>query len=322
MRPHQQQTDFGLNHVLGRTTATRPNGNRIQEVFEDGQIAATASLPADNTDQQIGGEDALPLPEAAGAPETLDQGYELVSTSTPPSENASEIHERNRDTDLESPGVHDLPRTLYFCIDEFNIFDSLVLEEILELRAVSKAMLNMAEDYILHKLIPESQVEVYTESSVFGRITTESHKLFPVIRRVPKANRVLPDDSLLYEPEYHLLETRFGTNKFTPVKVKFTTPNQKTSYIWNLEPLRGFSPHDLPNGRGCCFPTSESYCERMFEIFNQFKIKEIKEAIWLPVKVYYKHYGDDYPDIKIHAVSIPLQCLLKLIIAKRGLQRV
>jgi hypothetical protein len=133
---------------------------------------------------------------------------------------------------------------------------------------------------------------------------------------VERQKRVLPDGKILFEPTYEELDTRYHPNFITPVEIIFNTPGQKTLYHWRLEPLNEPYRYDLHRHR-TYIHKPECYTLNRFLIFHKFRIADSKGPI--PVKVYYKQDVPQNPNTKLHAVSIPLESLLELIIAKRGL---
>jgi hypothetical protein len=239
------------------------------------------------------------------------------------SEDSAGRHQLSPSSSTDETGDEPPSKLLVLLIPGHEVFRYLTLEDILETRGICRRMRAEAQLYVLHDLLPLSRIQVSTKSIVYGQVKIESHELLPVIKRVPRRERHLPAGRVVYEPDYDTMTTRYHPNRFTPEKVVFTTPSERTSYHWNLEPLRKRTRHDLPYSRSRqpCLFASESYMRNeKFQVFHQFRIRESKEAIHLPVKVFYKRCGDESPDIKLHAVSIPLDCLLKLIVAKRGLR--
>jgi hypothetical protein len=310
-----------------------------QVVDESGYITATSNTatgssdlghPPSNVSIQ---SPALSAVDGASVHSVIQYHFAIYTPHSPPenspedNENSSEDNENSSGADQHGsppsePSELQLQPTMsslfHFFVNEFNILKYLSLEQILEVRGVSPQMSRMAQFWVLHKLIPESQIEVSTMSSVQGHQSTEQVRLSPVIKRVVVAQRVLPGGRLVFEPQYEEVEARYQPNHFMPVKIIFTTPDQQTSYHWSLEPLQEASRHEQPYRHRSYLYTPECYSRNKFLIFHKFKIEESKEEI--PIKVFYKRQNDGHPDTKLHAVSIPLECLLELVFAKRGLQ--
>jgi hypothetical protein len=305
-----------------------PQADQHQAVGESGEATTSRYTVPGRPDPQLDHPSsnvsiqspALSAVDGASVQAVIQNHYAIYTPLSPP-ENTSDCDEDSSGADQqECPLLK--PTTLsslfHFCVDEFDIFKYLSLEQVLATRGVCRQMSRMAEFWVLHELIPESQIEVSTKSMVLGHESTEQVQLSPVIKKVVVAKRVLPGGRLVFEPTYEEVEARYRSNHFMPVKIIFTAPDQKTSYHWNLEPLREASRHEQPSRHRSYLYKPECYSRDKFLIFHKFKIAESKEEI--PIKVFYKRQNDGHPDTKLHAVSIPLKCLLGLVFAKRGLQ--
>jgi hypothetical protein len=156
-------------------------------------------------------------------------------------------------------------------------------------------------------ILAESQIQVDTSYFDDGRETTEYEHLYPVIRRIPVERRVLPDDRLVFEPDFDgALRYSYHRNQYRPREIIMRMPGR--TLRWSLQPDIAPPRYEVVrNEHGSYIPatniTQLGPGDR-FTIFNYHLEQDFRREF--PVKVFYKTNGDMK---KLHCMSIPLRLL-------------
>lgn len=168
------------------------------------------------------------------------------------------------------------------------------------------------EKYVLGKIIKNSSIDCHT---LYQRDPPpepperERQLLFPVLRRVntDERGRCVPKGRIVFERDPNCdAYFFFRLKNFEPNMIEFLSGGNGLRHRWELEKTRcTASRYDHDEWNGTCPPTPVGRVFHRFEDFNIVNEHDLDDTI--PVYVFYKMYG---PDVRLHAVSIPIGWLM------------
>lgn len=154
---------------------------------------------------------------------------------------------------------------------------------------------------MLHYILPRSHILFSTTFIDDDCERTETQILYPVIRRVSKERRGLPQGCLVYEPDYSAHSYTYRPGEFSPTGLKLCLPDQTSYKVHLLSAYTTISRYD--HGRRNTRMTPPDTERDEFSIFNG----PAGDGL---LKVFYKRTEDSY---KLHAFSIPFLYVLDVI---------
>jgi hypothetical protein len=140
---------------------------------------------------------------------------------------------------------------------------------------------------------------------------TKIERLFAVIRNRPREKWVLPDDRIVFEPNYDVLRPRYHRHHYRPADVELVgLPGTPVPKMWRLIPHRRLSHRD-EDSRGRVY-LPHTNCTRLredrYSVFEYFHDRDPRKEV--PTKVWYKFDGDM---MQLHCISIPLHSLVNIL---------
>ena len=148
-----------------------------------------------------------------------------------------------------------------------------------------------------------------------GSDTNDSQTLYPVLRRLMRDPRQVPDkihnDLVVFEPSPEDMRHQYPRNRHEPSDLTLRIDSHRIR--WTLEPDLPRSRHDTRNGRDTFIPATNATREGpegCFTIFQYIHSSDVRKEY--PLNVYYREY-DDYVKLRLHCVGIPLG-LLRLLL--------
>ena len=188
----------------------------------------------------------------------------------------------------------------------------------LSLQKVLPSLSTTYTQHILHDILPETTLMINTKRGGEGPENIRE-TLKPVIKRIARHDRVLPsDDRIVYEPEQYTNNCGgFRLGEFVPTSMAVRLPGENP-VVWALS-------DDTPKSRGYRnFRKKPSDHEdsrivrRRYCIFDDLYSERPGEGqpVQFPVKIFYKRSEGDNGSLRLHAVSIPLACLVERLTAE------
>lgn len=204
---------------------------------------------------------------------------------------------------------------------EHRLEQYLQIKDIINLGRISPELeIVVLKDFLQDYIISNSYITLRTKHVRAGSRPRESLPLYPVIRRRDKLDRVLPDGRVVYEPDYNNFRPSYRPGKYAPDEIEFHLPielhrpsrSRSTPYRWPLgenQVGRPYQTHDTVYREERNAPSSNmSVVQGVFYKFRNEMSGEDQQDDF-PVNVFYKREGDSEA-AKLHAVSIPWECLL------------
>lgn len=139
-------------------------------------------------------------------------------------------------------------------------------------------------------------IALRTAFQVDNEVEEESENLYPVFKKLPLGDRVLPDNRVVFEPEsFDGHRYCYPRAHYHPVDVfMFDLPCRRRTYHWQL---------GEENERN-----TQNFREDRYFIFHYYHECDIWRKF--SMKVWYKFDGNK---MRLHCVSIPLQLLLMIV---------
>jgi hypothetical protein len=164
-------------------------------------------------------------------------------------------------------------------------------------------------DHILHDILPECRIKF---STMRTDVTLERHReeLLPVIKRIQKEKRVLPENRVVFEPSHNGSGNcgLFRPGEFAPAGIDFFLPNSLTAAChWDLSGSRRPRERDFRR-EGPVVPEDPHSLRRRYYKFRDLDSKDFPEQF--RVNVFYKRPAGSQ-GANLFAVSIPLDCLVQ-----------
>jgi hypothetical protein len=196
----------------------------------------------------------------------------------------------------------------------------LQIKEIINLgRSSPELKILVLKDFLQDYIVSNSYITFWTKHERAESRPRESLPLYPVIKDRDKLKRVLPDDRVVYEPDYDNFRHSYLPGKYAPDEIEFHLPidlhrpsrSRSTPYRWPLGEKQARRPdetHDTVYREEPNAPSSNmSIVQGVFYKFRNEMSSEDQQDF--PVYVFYKREGEGEA-VKLHAVSIPWECLL------------
>lgn len=141
---------------------------------------------------------------------------------------------------------------------------------------------------------------------------TKTERLSPVIRNRRPGKWVLPDNRIVFEPDYDLPRPRYHRNHYRPTDLEMVgLPGHPEPVKWRLVPHHRLSHRD-ENSRGRVY-LPHTNCRRLredkFSVFDYYHERDLRKEFC--TKVWYKFDGDQ---MQLHCISIPLQLLVVILL--------
>lgn len=184
------------------------------------------------------------------------------------------------------------------------------VREVIIARGISSSIKEVVDDYFLHQLLSNSEIKLVTQyiDDFEGRKEREWEVLLPVIRRVERNKRFLPQNRLVYEPDpQRFTRYYYRHGKFEILRIEFRLKEGNT-YYWPL------NPHFDSTVDSDYRPTYRNrqsihllQIVKHTKLHQYYRFDTFKNS---PVHVFYK--DDPDPDLnvfRLHALSIPLDYL-------------
>ena len=277
------------------------NGDARSEVSVDGNMGELDNNIGDN-DQQLNSipphtvdsegeapapasEEAVPATVPASSPESLDLTIDRLITRLPTNQ----------------------------------VLQFLGWSDIVRLGHCNRALRHIGGEHLLHYVLPGTYIKFYTRPRKAGTTqrSTEWLSLYPVINRVPKFDRVLPENRVVYEPNFEQHRHLDRPGDFIPDLIEFHLPDHPWPYRWYLGAERTTSPRQYvrtSRSRHRDYDVRDApeaiTVQTDYYKFEDLKFRGSKRADYFPVNIFYKR---DPPSEagKLLAISIPWDHLLK-----------
>lgn len=252
--------------------------------------------------------------------ETQRSDVEDQLLSIPP-EDVSEVD------DNDNPPAHqdfpDPPLTFDKLIEYVipaSVLKYMDIKDIIRVRRVSRHMRQIVDDYLLHRILPKTEITFYLKylSKHDARTEREWEHLTPVIRRVDKEKRMLPHDRVVYEPEYTGVPKHLQhRGKFEPEGIMFRlNMNDRTwKFYWPLIANAERTSRTYRDDRYREDRYRSHSIELKYTLMHQYyRFDTFKNS---PVYVFYKEQRE-YDSVRLHAISIPIEYLRQCLFTNHG----
>lgn len=197
----------------------------------------------------------------------------------------------------------------------------LSIKDIINLGRSNSALKAVVDDFVLHYIVANTYIKFWTKyERADGRQRREWLMLYPVIKRIPVQDRNLPEKRVVYEPCYDETRHAYRLNEIAPDEIEFFLPErlELNPYCWPLGERQVRRPRrtrHISYREECNAPPSNfSIVQEVFYKFENGSMSIGDQRSDFPVNVFYKR-DHDTETLKLHAVSIPLQCLLERLFA-------
>jgi len=236
-----------------------------------------------------------------------EEEIESVEKDIPPSTQPPPHHHCLRET----------PPTFQELIDDVGLglfFQHLSIQDLISARGISRGMMQSVDNYFINRVLPRTVMFFHSKNfyDVDSPAEREYQRLLPVIRRIDKERRFMPDDRVIYEPDVAFLPAysyRIGEFEFVAIGLYL---NGAGKY---RQPLIATAVDDSR-------PSQRQYRSRKINLrytkkHQYYKFDTFKNS---PVHVYYKErFYDDRNIVKLHAISLPLTFLRRMLYNKHTL---
>lgn len=191
-----------------------------------------------------------------------------------------------------------------------NIFDYLLIKDVLPYVKVNRHMKELVDNYFLHYILPQTEIYYYVDHIMGdGSPPSEEYqRLYPVIRRIDKDNRKFPSDRVVFEPEFeHNPKYKYRKNTFNHVEIKFHLGDWRRPKTMFLDGRRRHRPAaDTPYSYSAGGDRTSRKLSSFTRMYQYIRFDTFENS---PIYVFYKDVFDSDHVVALHAISIPLNFL-------------
>ena len=173
------------------------------------------------------------------------------------------------------------------------------------------ALGDLCRNHILHEIVPNSKIRFSTLRTDFTQ-ERDRKFLIPVIKRIAKARRVFPENRIVFETRNNGSHNcgLFRPGEFAPASIDFLLPNSsQIACHWDLsEDVTNRRERQRSFRREGAIGRNPHALRAKYYKFSDLDSRDFPEKF--RVNVFYKR-PDDSPGAYLHAVSIPIDCLIQ-----------
>ena len=313
---------------ITQTDQTDPTDHNLKEVDDTQRLSESHSERDPDLSSPPGvSDDALSQTSVDSGSEADSNAEAQLNSIPPPCTNT--IDEKALDDRVslapsivtETPGLLDLLR--YSFDIERTLLGYLDVPDLRNLREI-KPLKQIAYDFILHNVIPETFIILNTKYQDGERQSSDGEIMHPVIRRIKRSERRIPVGRIVYEtdPSLDTSNRIYRWGEFHPDSIMYHVPNRYAALNWPLRAgLKSESRYSrnprvsmrLPDPR---IPTWYYIFRDEFAdgISNDHSYRDRYETDY-PVNVFYKRQGGSASAARLHAVSIPFETIIERLCA-------